>query len=980
MRRQESWRYPQKIFIFFWPPEDQHESLTGKFLLAGIGCIFAHFFINLNVTLPRPEKLMRRLLIFAALFLPLFAYFLLIRLSEPRISYNSDIRPVINARCISCHGGVKASAKLSFLTRGEALDTAESGLPAIVPGSAAESEMIRRLRHHDPEERMPLEAEPLDEETIRLFERWIDEGAEWEEHWAFVAPQPEPVPVSGKDWATNEIDHFVYQQLEEEGIKPNPEADKNTLLRRLYLDLTGLPPSPAEAEAFLSDTTADAYEKLVDQLLASPHYGEKWASMWLDLARYADSKGYEKDLDRSIWKYRDWLIQAFNQNMPFDQFTVEQLAGDLLPKPSQQQLIATAFHRNTMSNDEGGTRNEEFRAAAMVDRVSTTYEVWQGLTMSCVQCHTHPYDPIRHEEFYQTMAYFNNTVDADMYNERPNLFTYEGEDEDKVEKLITWLDEKLPEEVKSDKNLLLHERKQDLLYRLDYRKVEAESMHNNHQVIELIPDGQDVVWQIQDSTWIMFEDVDLREVEAVSFRVATPLSGFIEIRRDSLFGPKLGEVTINTTGKWDNPMMVKPEEHMWRTLRTSIPETNSTHDLYYLFRQYKHPGQHLFHLDWIYYHESQQTWKAYDDTFRDTLETLYSIRPLPTPILQELPPKRRRENRVFERGNWLVKGREVEPGVPVLLQQNAGEERKDRLAFARWLVGEENPLTARVTVNRFWEQLFGYGIVETLEDFGSQGFPPSHPALLDWLAVKFSHDFAWDMKKLIKVMVMSATYRQSSVVSQEKYALDPKNRLLARGPKVRLSAEQIRDQALAVSGLLNNKMFGPSIQPPRPDGSNSGWTDWETAEAEEQHRRGIYVFWRRTDPYPSMITFDSPTRTLCSSRRIRTNTPLQALTLLNDPVYYQAAEALAENMAEEHPQDIRQQIRSGYRTAMLRDPTEAKLDLLEAMYQEALEHYSAKSATASADTEQKSTIIPDKEALKLVANTIMNMDEFINKN
>jgi hypothetical protein len=918
-------------------------------------------------------------LVGAALLLPL-TYFLLTATTEDQISYNQDIRPVINANCISCHGGVKASAGLSLLTRQEALDTTESGVPAIIPGDAANSELVKRLHHHDPEYRMPLESKPLDQATIEKFEAWIDQGAKWEEHWAFIPPQKPETPDAGATWAQNKIDHFVYQKLEKEALQPNPEASKATLLRRLYLDLIGLPPTPEEAAAFLTDSSENAYEKVVNELLASPHFGERWAAMWLDLARYADSKGYEKDLDRSIWKYRDWVIRAFNENMPFDQFTVKQLAGDLLPQPTEQQLIATAFHRNTMSNDEGGTRNEEFRAAAMVDRVATTYEVWQGLTMSCVQCHTHPYDPIRHEEFYQTMAFFNNTVDADMYNERPNLFTYEGKDEAKVRELIHWLDEQLPKKDQSHEALLLHERKQDLLYRLDYRKVEAESMHNNHQVIELIPRGADVVWQIQDSTWIMFEDVDLKEVEAISLRVATPLSGIIEVRRDSLLGPKLGGVVFNSTGQWDNPMMVKPEPEKWRTLTTKIPETNSTHDLYYLFRQYKHPGQHLFHLDWMYYHEKQPAWQTYDAAFQDTLKALYAVKPLPTPILQELPDKRRRENRIYKRGNWLALGEEVQPGVPEILQSNNDQTYQDRLHLARWLVSENNPLTARVTVNRFWAQLFGYGIVETMEDFGSQGFPPSHPKLLDWLAVTFSQDYHWDMKKLLKLIVMSATYRQASGGDETKYALDPKNRLLARGPKVRLSSEQIRDQALAVSGLLNTKMYGPSIYPPRPDMSASFWGSWGKSAPEEQNRRSIYIFWRRTNPYPSLITFDSPTRTVCSSRRIRTNTPLQALTLLNDPVYYQASVALAEQMREAYPNDPREQIRFGYHKALLHNPSEDKIELLTEMYTEAEMHYSKKSATASRRENTADKILPDQEALKLVANTILNLDEFINKN
>jgi len=902
----------------------------------------------------------------------------------PTISYNQDIRPIINAECIGCHGGVKKSSGLSFLTRAEALDTAESGQPAIIPGNAAASELMKRLRHHDPEYRMPLEAQPLSEETIEKFEQWIDEGAAWEEHWAFIPPAKDiELPEKTGDWGNNEIDRFVYKKLEAQALQPAPQAEKAVLLRRLYLDLIGLPPTPEETQAFLEDNRPDAYENLVDSLLASPHFGERWAALWLDLARYSDSKGYEKDLNRNIWKYRDWVIKAFNEDMPFDQFTVEQLAGDLLPNPGESEYIATAFHRNTMTNDEGGTVNEEFRVAAVIDRVSTTFEVWQGVTMSCVQCHSHPYDPLWHEEFYEFMAYFNNTVDADMYNERPNLFTYEGEDAEKVSELITWINHRLPEEEKIETTGLLHQQKQKLLYELDYRKVEAESMHNNHRIIELIPDGQDIVWQIQDSTWIMFEDVDLTDVEAISFRVATPLSGFIEVHRDSLMGKKLGEVIVPTTGTWGNPMMVKPEPVKWRTLKTAVVPSEGKHDVYYLFRQHKHPGQHLFHLDWVYYHEKQPEKNKYSPVFQQKLVALDEIKPLATPIMQDLSPERSRTTHMFERGNWLVPGEVVSPGVPKTLGELPENVPNNRLGMAQWIVSEENPLTARVTVNRFWEQLFGYGIVETVEDFGSQGFAPTHPELLDWLAVQFMDEYQWSMKKLLKLMVMSATYQQSSRATPEKIAKDLKNQFLARGPRVRLSSEQIRDQALAVSGLLNKEMYGPSIMPPRPDIKNSNWTSWNTSEGESQYRRGLYVFWRRTDPYPSMITFDSPVRNVCTSRRIRTNTPLQALTLLNDPVYVEAAHALAEKIKALKTESVEEQLIEGYRMVMLRDPSPEKVVALKRLYEEALKHYQQKSLLASneiSETDDAKQPGPEVSAMRLVANALLNLDEFITKN
>ncbi|MGB3588787.1 MAG: DUF1549 domain-containing protein, partial [Tunicatimonas sp.] len=585
--------------------------------------------------------------------LMVITFFLLPNRSED-VSYNQHIRPIINNKCIGCHGGVKKSAGVSFLFREEALDTAESGTPAIVPGDAASSGMFQRITHHDPEYRMPSDGEPLTEAEIEMIERWINQGAQWEDHWAYIPPEKDISPPEVEEGSVrNEIDHFVLAKLQANELTPAPEAEKEVLLRRLYLDLTGLSPTPEEAQAFLADTSHSAYEKLVDRLLASPHFGERWAAMWLDLARYADTKGYEKDLDRSIWKYRDWVINAFNQDMPYDQFTVEQLAGDLLPNPTKDQLIATAFHRNTMANDEGGTDNEEFRVAAVVERVGTTFEVWQGTTMACVQCHSHPYDPFRHQEFYQFMAFFNNTQDRDIYNEQPKLFTYEGDDAQKVQATLTWLKDHLnDEDVPSlSKSKLLHHRKEELLHHVGYRHVEAEEYHASSKLIELLVPCQDVIWQVQDSSWIMFEDVDLSEVEKVSFRCATAISGgFIEVRLDSVDGKKLGQTEVTTTGEWDNWAMSQPDDRGWQVFSTDIPPVSGEHDVYYLFRKNRDLAQHLFHLDWIYYHERSPLKEQYGKDVNQRLEYLASVQPEETPIMQDLTPDKSRETHVFERG------------------------------------------------------------------------------------------------------------------------------------------------------------------------------------------------------------------------------------------------------------------------------------------------------------------------------------------
>ena len=926
----------------------------------------------------------KRLLIgIAFLLLAVSVYVVLERNADHRVSYNQHIRPIINTKCITCHGGVKKASGVSFLFREEALDTAESGLPIIVPGDAAHSEMYQRIVHHDPEFRMPLEAEPLTQEEIDLIARWIDQGAEWEDHWAFIPPRKDIALPAIEDEApaNNGIDHFVFARLAANKLTPAPRAEKEVLLRRLYLDLIGLPPTPEQARAFLEDEQADAYERLVDTLLASPHFGERWATVWLDLARYADTKGYEKDLDRSIWKYRDWVIRAFNQDMPFDQFTVEQLAGDLLPHPTQDQRIATAFHRNTMANDEGGTDNEEFRVAAVIERVGTTMEVWQGTTMACVQCHSHPYDPIRHHEFYEFMAFFNNTKDRDIYTEHPNALVYEEEEANEVQAVIRWVTDNL---APKDRQLqpqgrFLHEQKNSLLYQLGYRKVEAEDYHESSKLIELMAPEQDVVWQVQDSSWIMFEEVDLSEVNAISFQCATAISGgYIEVRLDSLEGKKIGQVEVTTTGQWDRWSMTKPEASRWRAFKTPIVPTTGQHDVYYRFRVNRDLTQHLFHFDWLYYHEKKPVKAAYNAAFAKQLERLDSIQPVATPIMQDLPPEKSRSTHVFDRGNWMVHGPQVTADVPEALGEIPTGEPANRLGMARWLVSEDNPLTARVAVNRFWEQLFGLGIIETMEEFGSQGIPPSHPQLLDWLAVQLVEQHHWSVKSLLKQVVMSATYQQSSNATPQKVAQDPRNRLLSRGPRVRLSAEKVRDQVLAVSGLIDLTMYGPSIKPPRPDIASSVWGSWNADTGPAQHRRSLYVFAKRTSPYPLLMTFDGTARNVCSSRRIRTNTPLQALTLLNDSTLYVAARALAVQMAATHPTNIAACLRQGYERVMFRTPDATRLQALELLYEEALQRYQNQDivqAAAFSDEDPAKLM-----ALALVANILLNLDEFVTKN
>jgi hypothetical protein len=894
--------------------------------------------------------------------------------SGKKVAYNDEIRPILNKHCLVCHGGVKKSGGFSLLFREEALGKTKSGKPAIVPGDADASELVKRLVHHDPEARMPLDAPPLSEGEISLIKKWIDQGAEWEDPWSYRPPDRSLTPPdAGQGWARTGVDRFIAAGWAADTLQPAPEADRATLLRRVSLDLTGLPPTPEAAAAFFADTSPNAYEQAVDRLLASPAFGERWAAMWLDLARYADSKGYEKDLPRSIYKYRDWVIDAFNHDMPFDQFTVQQLAGDLLPTPTESQLIATAFHRNTMANDEGGTNDEEFRNAALVDRVGTTWEVWQGTTMACVQCHSHPYDPIRHQDFYRFAAYFNNTQDRDIYNEKPKLYTLEPAEAKRVQRLTSWLNGKLtPTDRAAPVGRFADEQRRNLVWHLGLRRLEGEDFDSTSRHIELW-DDQTTVMQTTDGSYIAYDNVDLTGLTGVTYRYysGTP-SSFIELRLDSLNGPLLSRAKTHSTE-------AKPtdEWYKWKVkfTETSAPMTpvGGRHRLFVAFKKDREYRTDLLHLDRLDFTVEKPIFARYGPAFRDSLLRLRDVPAVSTPILLERPGARRRRTHVFTRGNWLAPGAEVQPGLPAVFAQQTAHPPQDRLAMARWLVSRANPLTARVMVNRFWEQLFGYGLVETLEDFGTQGFRPTHPELLDWLAVRFQDEYRWSVKKLLRLLVTSATYRQSAAASKTSLAKDPRNLLLSRGPRVRLTAEMIRDQALAVAGLLNPAMGGPSVLPPTPT------TDaWRKQPPEAQHRRAVYTFWQRTNPYPSMVTFDSPQRNVCLSRRVRTNTPLQALTTLNDTVYVEAARHLAARMTGN---SVREQLAAGYERVMLRKPAPAKLALLETLYADALRRYRAQPKQAALALGEKKPKLdtPHRAALVLTANAVLNLDEVLTR-
>lgn len=899
--------------------------------------------------------------ILAVFAVPLVIYFSINTFSDEEVSFNADVRPIINTKCISCHGGVKQSGGFSLLFREEALGKTKSGKFAIVPGDPDESELMRRITSHDPDVRMPYNKDPLSNDEIDIFRRWIKQGAKWEDHWSFLKPENINPPDYDNGFVKNDIDRFILEKLDENGLEYSPEADKRTLIRRVSLDLTGLPPTEEEVSAFLKDNSPDAYEKVVDRLLKSPAYGERWTAMWLDLARFADSRGYEKDSHRNIWRYRDYLIRSFNEDKPYDKFTIEQLAGDLLPHPTEDQIIATAFHRNTMNNDEGGTDNEEFRTAEVIDRVNTTFDVWQGLTLSCVQCHTHPYDPIKHKEYYNFMAYFNNTRDNDLDDESPTFLVKEDYDEKKANTIISYI-----KDLSGDKteipNSFREKRKKYIQTQLVPKDFdESKNIEFIHPSVKFL--GLD--------SYMAYNDINLSGVKTLGLLYTSDKEGKVEVRLNNPNGPLLATVNLAFTFSGTG------------SVKTDIKQTSGRHKIYFILKPNDQGiGDLRLREIQLIPGKAEGKLSTKDSILASEKSKLAKIlNPVGTPVIEELKGSGRRTTNVFIRGNWTAKGEKVNPAVPKSLNPFPKGAPQNRLGMAMWLASKDNPLTARVAVNRFWEQLFGYGIVETLEDFGSQGIRPTHPELLDWMAVKFMNDYDWSMKKILKLMVMSGTYRQSSMVRPEHLKKDAANKFLARGPRVRLTAEQIRDQALAVSGLLSPKMFGPSVmphQPPRLWQTVYNGMDWKLSEGEDKNRRAIYTYMKRTSPYPNMLNFDAPSREFCVVRRIRTNTPLQSLALLNDTTYTEASVALAKRMIKEGGKDIKNRIKTGYKIALIHDPDQKTMNRLLGFYTKAATYYnkdSNKAILMAGQMENAREIAP----LALVASAIINLDEFITK-
>ncbi|MDA0194474.1 MAG: DUF1553 domain-containing protein [Bacteroidetes bacterium] len=876
---------------------------------------------------------------------------------EQKIDFNVQVRPILNKSCITCHGGVRQNGGFGLIFRENALGETKNGKIGIVPGHPEKSELIARINSEDPELRMPFEKEPLNQEEIDILTKWIEQGAEWQQHWAYLRPEEPEIPENNLKWGNNEIDDFILEKIEVNGLKPSEEASNYDLVRRVYLDLTGLPPSLDQVADFVNDDSENAYEKLVDKLLESPKYGEHWASMWLDLARYADSKGYEADRAREIWKYRDWVINAFNDDVPFDQFTIEQLAGDLLPEPSLDQLIATAFHRNTLNNDEGGTDNEEYRISSVIDRVNSTWEIWQSTTIGCVQCHSHPYDPIRQNEYYSSFAFFNNTSDWDVPSENPVLKEFEEEDQAKLDEIKQWI---------TSRSNSSETNKWERFLRTGEPKLRAEDFTEVKNVVHHNRSGQDYM-ELYNGSSIKIEKVVLQNIDRIyiNYNQSDEHLGNLVISTDSVGGPVIGEASLAKTKGFKN-------------LQIKVLTESKVADLYFQFES-KH-DDYSCTIDGLLLGEKLPGDKdsEYEQIYAEIDKVLKVPGKYSTPIMVEKPKDHSRKTNVFVRGNWREKGDEVPIGIPKLFNSEE-KEFNNRLDLAKWLVSDENPLTGRVMVNRFWEKLFGVGIVGTVEDFGALGDHPTHPELLDWLALRFSGEWNWSMKKLLKTIAMSSTYRQSSQVTDDAKEKDPDNKWLARSPRIRLSAEQIRDQALAVSNLLSDKMYGPSVMPYQPEGiwnviyNNQAWI---TSEGEDAFRRGLYTYVRRTSAYPSLITFDASSREFCLSRRINTNTPLQALVILNDPAFFDAARNLARQILLVEG-DKEKKVIAAYRSVMGKIPETDKSDILVKLLEETEAYYR--------DHEEEAYELAKSDDLELasltvMANALMNMDEFIVKN
>ena len=984
---------------------------------------------------------------------PLFAF-------AQGVEFNRDIRPILSDKCFTCHGPDAANRKTKMR-----LDI-ESGL------TVPPSEILRRISSENKTVRMPpayLGREKLSDKEISLIREWIAEGAKWEPFWSFISPQRPTIHES--KWARNPIDNFVYAKLQHEGLTPSPEADKRTLIRRVSLDLTGIPPTPSEVEAYLNDSSPNAYEKVVDHLLASPRYGERMAFRWMENARYGDTNGYQTDGPREMWRWRDWVINAFNSNMPYDQFTIEQLAGDLLPNATRSQIIATGFNRNHRTNGEGGIIPEEYRVEYVADRAQTTSIVWMGLTMGCARCHDHKYDPIAQKDFYRLFAYFNRIP-----NERGFSYNY-GNEEPTVKAPVPDQEKKLSE---------LDQKVSTLAAQFDKAQPKIQKLQRAWEAHGgagfSLPSPSPCAASCFPDLWQSPAPPISRLQPIANFGYMEPFTFSAWIKPESATGGILSQADDYMEGQGHTLYLMDGKLRLHIVLRwtdlalrletlKSVPLNEWHHVTATYDGKRKAAGTHLY-IDGI----PQETKILFDQNdepfkvdpkkipfrigaagglnFKGSIEdvriakealspeecaalaareTPQQIAAIPaaqrTPaqsaklslafLDQGAPPEiktlranllsARKERQKFydsiptvmvmvddpdarksyllKRGAYDSHGEEVTPGIPAILPQIDPNFPANRLGLARWFVDRRNPLTARVTVNRFWQSYFGFGIVKTVDDFGSQGEWPVNPPLLDWLAVQFMES-RWDVKAMQRLIVTSATYRQQSKATPELLQKDPDNRLLARGPRLRLGPEVIRDQALSVSGLLVEKLGGPSVKPYQPPGL---WQELSSGKGYVQdtgeglYRRSLYTYWKRTVAPPFMGNFDSPNREVCTVYENRTNTPLQALDLMNDTIFLETSRKLAERMISEGGTTPTQRIDRAYELLLSRDPKPAEQKiLLQALnkFQAAYQNNpkAAEEFLSYGDSPRKPGIeVTELAAYTGVASLIFNLDAAINK-
>jgi hypothetical protein len=995
------------------------------------------------------------------------------------LQYNRDIRPILSHACFTCHGpdATARKAELRLDVRADALRETESGALPIVPGKATASELIQRISTADLSQRMPPEGHAaLTAEQIETLTRWINQGAEYQQHWAFITPTNVNIPtVKNKSWTRNEIDNFVLSRLEKSNLEPNGQADREALIRRVSFDLTGLPPTLEEIDTFLADQQETAYETMVEHFLKSSAYGEHMARYWLDLARYADTNGYQYDTERTQWVWRDWVIHAYNSNMPFDQFTIEQLAGDLIPDGTPQQQLATGFNRNHPITIEGGIISEEYRVEYVMDRVVTTGAVWLGMTVGCARCHDHKYDPLSQTEFYQMLAYFNQvpekgnsgfdpraTIASPLAAKQNNILEAELEilraelakPRDITADLEKWTrtlrDQNIqwhvliPDSIKSsgESQLTLLDDHSVLASEAnpakDTYEITATTILQNITAIRLeclihesLPEGGPGRYSNSNFVLSEFEmrvksdgaDKEESPWQAIQFASATAQYN----QKDYHINNAIDGITAGNNG-WavDGPTRKEPVSAIFVAQQAFSGKLDN--QLQFRLRHEASFGQHgigrlrlsvttadptslqfesipadiitIAKIDAAQRSESQT--KTITEYFlanhnpqialQDKLVNLIAAKNRtfpPTMVMRDMSPTRK--TFVLDRGQYSEPTTEVNVGVPNVFPALPTDSTPNRLGFAQWLMQPDHPLTARVAVNRYWQRLFGVGLVKTLEDFGTQGELPSHPQLLDWLALDFQAN-GWDIKRTLKTILLSATYRQSSLAPAAAYQQDPDNRQLARGPRMRLSAEEIRDNALAISDLLTNKIGGKSVYPYQPLGiwmelnNRRGYSRvYPQASGEDLYRRSLYTFWKRTVPSPMLKTLDAPEREFCTIQRSRTNTPLQSLLLLNAPQFVEAARHLAGRVMAQGTNNPRQQIIYVFRLVTGRTPSSDEISVLQSVYRSQFIAF-----TSNTDARDKLLAVGDSDvddtfdrptlaAWTMVCRMLLNLDEAISK-